>query len=61
MSITEEEQARRTEAFRQARHNTEMEGGRTSDEAREDQDEYAAGRITMDELHRRIRTQHGLS
>lgn len=60
MSINEEEQARRVEAFRQARHSSEMEGGRTSEEARADQDEFAEGRISEDELHRRIRVRHGL-
>lgn len=61
MSVSQEEQQRRAEAFRQARHSTEMEGGRTSDDARSDQDEFAAGVITEDELHRRIKARHGLS
>ncbi|MGC1209132.1 MAG: antitoxin VbhA family protein [Ornithinimicrobium sp.] len=60
MFINHDEQVRRAEAFRQARHSTEMEGGRTSDDARADQDEFAAGVITEDELHRRIKARHGL-
>lgn len=61
MIIPDRERARRAEAFRQARHSTEMEGGRTSDDARDDQDEFAAGLITEAELHRRIMARHGLS
>lgn len=60
ITISDQESDRRAEAFRQARHSTEMEGGRTSDESRRDQDEFAEGRISEDELHRRIRVRHGL-
>lgn len=60
MSISVEEQRRRAEAFRQARASTEMEGGRTGDDARSDQDEFATGVITEEELHRRIKVRHGL-
>lgn len=60
MGITDEEQQRRVEAFRQARHSTEMEGERTSEAARADQDAFAAGQITEEELHRRIKDRHGV-
>lgn len=60
MTISDQESDRRVEAFRQARANSEMEGERTSDAARADQDAFAAGEITEEELHRRIKDRHGL-
>lgn len=55
-TITAAEQARRGEAVRQIRHSTEMEGGRSSDEARATQDAYVRGEISIDELiaHHRV-------
>jgi hypothetical protein len=49
-TITAAEQARRLEAVRQIRHSSELEGGRSSDEARDDQDAYVRGEISIDEL-----------
>lgn len=57
--ITAAEQARRAEAVRQIRHSTEMEGGRSSDEARADQDAYVRGEISIDELIARAKAQYG--
>jgi Antitoxin VbhA len=56
-TITAAEQARRLEAVRQIRHSTQMEGGRSSDEARADQDAYARGEISSDELIARTKAQ----
>lgn len=47
--ISAAEQARRQEALRQIRHSTEMEGGRTSDAERAEQDRWARGEITIEE------------
>ena len=59
MTIAAVEQARRAEAVRQIRHSTEMEGGRSSDAARADQDAYVRGEISIDELIARAQAQHG--
>lgn len=58
-TITQAEQTKRAEAVRQARHSTEMEGGRSSDEARVDQDAYVRGEITIDELIERAKAYVG--
>lgn len=58
-TITAAEQARRAEAVRQIRHSTEMEGGRSSDAARADQDAYVRGEISIDELIARAQARHG--
>ena len=57
-TITKAEQAERAEAVRQIRHSTEMEGGRSSDEDRVDQDAYVRGEITLEELFGRIKTRY---
>lgn len=46
-------QSDRAEDARRIRHSTEMEGGRTSDEARAIQDMYVRGEIDEEELMRR--------
>lgn len=58
-TITAAERARRAEAVRQIRHSSEMEGGRSSDEARADQDAYVRGEISIDELIARAKAQYG--
>lgn len=58
-TITREEQQRRAEAAREIRHSTELEGGRTSDEARADQDAYVRGEISIDELIARAKAYAG--
>lgn len=60
MRISEQEQARRAEAVRQARHSTEMEGVTTDAMTRADEDAYAAGAIDEGELMRRARARYGL-
>lgn len=58
-TITAAERARRAEAVRQTRHSSEMAGGRSSDEARADQDAYVRGEISIDELIARAKAQYG--
>lgn len=50
MTVSPEEQARRAAHVAQVRHSTEMEGGRSNDEARADQDAWVRGEISADEL-----------
>lgn len=54
-AIDAEETARRFDDARRIRHSTEMEGGRTPDPARRDQDAYARGEIDEAEMVRRFR------
>lgn len=58
-TITAAEQARRLEALRQIRHSTQMEGGRSGDEARADQDAYVCDEISIDELIARTKARNG--
>ncbi len=57
-TITKEERAARAEQLRQIRHSTEMEGGRSSGEARADQDAWACGEMSIDELLERVKARH---
>lgn len=54
--ITAPEQERRRRAVAAARHSSEMEGARSNDAARADQDAYARGDLTIDELLDRATT-----
>lgn len=56
-SSTREERAA---AVAEARHSTEMEGGRSGPAARELQDRYVNGEFDVDELGRRTRVLYGL-
>jgi len=49
-AITAAERARRRRAVDQARHSTEMEGGRSSDANRDAQEAYVRGEIEIDQL-----------
>ncbi|WP_409485034.1 hypothetical protein [Arsenicicoccus dermatophilus] len=49
-AISAAEMQARAWAVEQARHLTQMEGGRSSDEVRAAQDRYVRGEITSDEL-----------
>lgn len=53
MTITPEEQARRRADIDYARHSTEMEGGQSSSAAREVQEAYVRGELTLEEYVRR--------
>ncbi|QFG69715.1 hypothetical protein [Ornithinimicrobium pratense] len=48
--ITAEERERRRRAVDNARHSTEMEGGRSSENMREAQEAYVRGEIDLDDL-----------
>lgn len=58
-TITAAEQKRRAEAAKRIRHSTEMEGGRSSEAARADQDAYVRGEITIEELIAHTKARHG--
>jgi hypothetical protein len=49
-TITEAEAARRRRAVDKARHSSEMEGGRSSEEHRAAQEAYVRGEIEIDQL-----------
>ena len=53
MTITPEEQAERRRSVDRARHSTEMEGGQSSPAARDVQEAYVRGDLTLDEYLRR--------
>lgn len=59
-TISNDESAKRFEDARRIRHSTEMEGGRTPDAARRDQDAYARGEIDEAEMVRRFREQYDI-
>ena len=50
---------RRSRAVRDARRSSELEGSRSTDETRRDQDAYVRGEIDIDELGARVRQRHG--
>jgi len=50
ITITEAEAARRRRAVDKARHSSEMEGGRSSEEHRAAQEAYVRGEIEIDQL-----------
>ena len=50
VSIPSEERQRRREVVDAARHSSEMEGGRSSDEFREVQEAYVRGEIDVEDV-----------
>ncbi len=54
------EYARRRSAVDEARHSSEMEGGRSTPEGHADQEAYVAGEISVDQLVEQTRSRHGL-
>ena len=58
-AITPVEIARRRAALAQAEHSGEMEGLHITDAARADGEDYASGRIDIDELVARGRARYG--
>ena len=60
-SISAAELALRQRAVDDVRHSSAMEGLRSSEAAHADQDAYARGEITLDELDARSRARHGLA
>lgn len=59
-AITAVEIARRRAALEQAEHSGNMEGLHITSAARADGEEYATGRIDIDELVARSRVRYGL-
>lgn len=59
--LTPEERARRRRAVQAARHSSEMEGGRSSVQARADQDAYSRGELTVEDLLERVRRRQDLN
>ncbi|PPK91897.1 hypothetical protein CLV92_12016 [Kineococcus xinjiangensis] len=60
-AISAAEQERRRRQVETVRASTELEGGRSDDEARAEQDRWVRGEIDVDELVRRARAQCGLT
>lgn len=57
MTETDPGRAARQFTIEQARANSALEGQRSSDQARADQDAYVRGEITIDELIRRAKVE----
>lgn len=57
--ITESE--RRKRAIEDARRSSELEGSRSTEATRSDQDAYVRGEIDIEQLGRRVRSRYGLS
>lgn len=51
----------RERAVNAARHNSELEGSRSTDATRADQDAYVRGEIDVEQLGDRVRARYGLS
>ncbi len=52
---------RRLRAVREARRSSELEGSRSTDATRLDQDAYVRGEIDIDQLGARVRERYGIS
>lgn len=52
---------RRRRAIDDARKSSELEGSRSTDATRADQDAYVRGEIDIEQLGRRVRERYGLS
>ncbi len=59
VEITEIEQRKR--AVEDARRTSELEGTRSTEATRSDQDAYVRGEIDIEQLGRRVRSRYGLS
>ena len=59
VEITEIE--RRKRAIDDARRSSELEGSRSTEATRSDQDAYVRGEIDIEQLGRRVRSRYGLS
>ncbi|MFC7621711.1 hypothetical protein [Microlunatus sp. GCM10028923] len=51
---------RRRRAIADARRTSELEGSRSTEETRADQDAYVRGEIDIDQLGERVRARYGL-
>lgn len=62
MTVTStSENARRKRAIDDARRSSELEGSRSTDATRADQDAYVRGEIEIEELGARVRARYGLT
>ena len=62
MSITEPSvEQRRLRAVKDARRSSELEGSRSTEATRRDQDAYVRGEIDIDQLGQRVRERYGIS
>ncbi|RQN01996.1 hypothetical protein EHW97_14905 [Aeromicrobium camelliae] len=55
------EQRRRQRAVDDARRSSELEGSRSTDATRADQDAYVRGEIDINQLGKRVRSRYGLA
>lgn len=55
------ERMRRRRAIDDARRSSELEGSRSTDATRADQDAYVRGEIDVDQLGQRVRERYGLA
>lgn len=61
MTVTKTtEIARRKRAIEDARRSSELEGSRSTDATRADQDAYVRGEIDIEKLGERVRARYGL-
>ncbi|RUQ87071.1 antitoxin VbhA family protein [Labedella gwakjiensis] len=60
MSITSEERDRRARSVTDARQASQLEGARSTEETRRDQDAYVRGEIDVEQLGHRVRSRYGI-
>lgn len=60
-TATTESAERRRRATEDARHSSELEGSRSTDATRADQDAYVRGEIDVDQLGQRVSARYGLA
>lgn len=58
---TTSDMERRKRAIRDARRSSELEGSRSSEATRADQDAYVRGEIDVEQLGQRVRARYGLA
>jgi hypothetical protein len=61
MSQSEIERPDRRRVVAEARRSSELEGARSTDASRADQDAYVRGEIDIDQLGERVRARYGLA
>lgn len=61
MSVETTEIERRERAIQDARRSSELEGSRSTEATRSDQDAYVRGEIDIEQLGKRVRSRYGLS
>lgn len=61
MSQAESQRLDRSRVVAEARRSSELEGSRSSEATRADQDAYVRGEIDIDQLGERVRARYGLA